>query len=171
MQTIKRVGRFLLDTVEIYIPTVAFSIMFVSFVVQVFFRYVVCFPLTWTFELCQMTFLWAGILGACYTLRKNEHVVFGLIYDSLGQRGRCICDIFAGFICVASLGLLVQPTIKYLNQISKRFPATIKVSFAVVFLPFLLMVIISIVRFSLDIFHAMKILAQGPLAKEGGEVV
>ncbi len=168
MQRIKKAGAFLLDAVEIYIPTAAFIIMFISFIIQVFFRYVVRSPLTWSYELCQMSFLWAGILGACFTLRKNEHVVFGLVYDGLGQKGKCVCDIIAGLICVAALGLLMLPTYKYLMQISNRYPATIKVPFSLIFLPFFLMIVVSIARFAMDIYRSIAKLARGCQGREGG---
>lgn len=152
--TAKKIGKILLDIIEVYIPIAAFVIMFASFVLQVFFRYVVRSPLTWTYELCTITFLWAGMLGALNALRYDEHVVFGLVHDALSEKGKLICDIIAGILCIAVLAMLVPYTWKYLMQQSGRFPSVIKIPFSVIFAPFLIMMLGTIGRYIVRIYKA-----------------
>ena len=44
----KKVGGFIRDCVEKYIPAVAFTVLFLVFVFQVFMRYVMKMPQAWT---------------------------------------------------------------------------------------------------------------------------
>ena len=88
----KKTGSFLLDLFEIYIPSVAFSIMFVVFVLQIFFRYFLNRPLTWPYEVTIFGFIWTAILGACFARRYGVHVVFGLIYDKMSPKIRLCGD-------------------------------------------------------------------------------
>lgn len=158
MRTAKKIGKLLLDIIEVYIPVIAFVVMFISFVLQVFFRYVVRSPLTWTYELCTISFLWAGLLGALNALRHDEHVVFGLVYDALGKKGKAISDIIGGVLCIAVLLMLISPTCKYLAQQSSRYPSVIKIPFSVIFAPFLIMILGSIGRFAARIYQAIQCL-------------
>lgn len=152
--TAKKIGKFLLDIIEVYIPIAAFVIMFASFILQVFFRYVVRSPLTWTYELCTITFLWSGMLGALNALRHDDHVVFGLVHDALSEKGKAICDIIASVMCIAVLAMLVSPTWKYLLQQSGRYPSVIKIPFSVIFAPFLIMILGTIGRYIVGIYKA-----------------
>ena len=81
--TLLKIGQFILDLFEIYIPAVAFSVMFIVFILQIFFRYFLNNPLTWPYEITIFGFIWTAILGACYARRLGIHVVFGIIYDTL----------------------------------------------------------------------------------------
>ena len=52
----------------------------------------------WPLELQWYLFSVAVMLGASYTLKRNEHVRVDLIYSQLSDRGRIWLDLF-GFIC------------------------------------------------------------------------
>lgn len=84
----KKVGGFIRDCVEKYIPAIAFVVLFAVFVFQVFMRYVVRQPQAWTTEVEQSCFLWLVMLGACYCQRMKGHVTFTLLYDNLGVKAR-----------------------------------------------------------------------------------
>ena len=51
---------------------------------QIFFRYVVNSPLTWTGELAVFQFLWVVLLLASVGVRENFHVRLTLLVDCLG---------------------------------------------------------------------------------------
>jgi TRAP-type mannitol/chloroaromatic compound transport system permease small subunit len=52
----------------------------------------------WPLELQWYLFSAAVMLGAAYTLKRNEHVRVDLIYSQLSDRGRLWVDLF-GLIC------------------------------------------------------------------------
>ena len=53
----KQIAKFLLDVVEVYVPTIAFTLLFIVFIIQVFFRYFLV-PLTWPLEFTLIAFIW-----------------------------------------------------------------------------------------------------------------
>ncbi len=59
--------------------TVAFALMTVAIVLQVFFRYVLKVPLEWSEELARALNLWLVFLGAAIATSKSEHVRVDLI--------------------------------------------------------------------------------------------
>ena len=60
--------------------------MFVAFMLQIIFRYVINVPLEWTQEACLTTWLWAVFWGAAFNLRERDHVRFDVLY-AMGGRG------------------------------------------------------------------------------------
>jgi TRAP-type C4-dicarboxylate transport system permease small subunit len=63
------------DVIEQGIGVVFLLIMFVSVLIQIFFRYVLRAPMTWTEEAARYSFIWTVLLGAAFAVRRKEHVV------------------------------------------------------------------------------------------------
>ena len=62
--------------------------MFVAFIVQIVFRYLLNFPIGWTSELTVITWLWIVLWGAAFVLRESEEIRFDLLYNGVGRRVR-----------------------------------------------------------------------------------
>jgi len=57
--------------------------MFGAFLLQVFTRYVLHRPLDWTLEVCLITYVWFVFWACAFLLREQDHVAFGLLYQSV----------------------------------------------------------------------------------------
>ena len=68
MRQIKKAGRWFADLIEVYLPIAVFVALFLAFLTNVFFRYVVKDPQNWTFEFSVNAFVVVGLLGACIRL-------------------------------------------------------------------------------------------------------
>jgi C4-dicarboxylate transporter DctQ subunit len=90
MKLLKRIGRWLVDFIEIYLPIAVFVMLFIAFLLNIFFRYVLKNPLNWTFEFSVNAFVVVGLLGACTAYRKEDHVVFDLVYARQKPKGQTI---------------------------------------------------------------------------------
>jgi len=66
--------------------------------VNALLRYSLDMSNNWPLELQWYLFAAAVMLGAAYTLKRNEHVRVDLIYSQLSDRGRIYIDLF-GLIC------------------------------------------------------------------------
>ena len=64
------------------------AIMFVAFILQIVFRYLLDFPIGWTSELTIIMWLWLVLWGAAFVLRESEEIRFDLLYVSVGTRAR-----------------------------------------------------------------------------------
>ena len=64
MEVLKKIGRWIADIIEIHLPNAVFVVLFLVFLLNVFFRYVLRNPLNWTFELSVNAFVIVGLLGA-----------------------------------------------------------------------------------------------------------
>ena len=75
--------------------------MFVAFLIQVFFRYFINFPIGWTHELSIVTWIWLVLWGAAFVVREDEEIRFDLLYGNVrpGTRRVMVIVTAAGAGC------------------------------------------------------------------------
>ena len=99
-QKIDKVIEFLLVSIM--------SILVIDVLWQVFSRYVLASPSSFTDELAGFLLIWTGMLGAAYVAGKNEHLAIDLLLQKMkGAKRRrlqiiinAIVGIFALFVMV-----------------------------------------------------------------------
>lgn len=168
---IKKIFMKIRDIIEIYVPCVAFAVMFIVFVAQVISRYVFRFPLTWAFELTVMGFSWTVILGACYAMRKRSHVMFTMIYDAVPPKvGAALC-LAGNVLIVAALVILIVPSCNYIHFMNFQKTAVFRIPLSVIFCPFIYF-LLSVVGYTIsDIVSEIKtIMELAPAVSAEGAV-
>ena len=143
---------------EVYTPVATFLIMFFTFILQVFFRYVVNHPLTWTQEIIVVAFVWTVLLGACYTMRRHAHVKFTLVYDRLNPKMAAIFRMVGNLLIVGTFTALVFPSIKYSQFVGFQKTAVFRISYTYVFIPFVYFVVSTIGYIGAEVVEDMKVL-------------
>jgi TRAP-type C4-dicarboxylate transport system permease small subunit len=89
------------------IATVLFSVIFITMLLQIFFRYVLDSPLVWTEELCRYLFIWTCFLGWTIALRKKSHIRISYFIELLPHSlGKVVTFIFQILIFVFLIQLL-----------------------------------------------------------------
>lgn len=141
----KKAAGFIRDCIEKYIPVLAFAVLFVIFVFQVFMRYIMRAPQAWTTEVEQSCFLWLVMLGACYAQREKGRVTFTLLYDNLGVKGKALTAMLGNILIAAACIISFMPSLNYILGLAERqqvttllkWPKTIVYFPYVVFLAFI----------------------------------
>jgi len=82
MEALKRFVDFL-DQVIKYLVMVAFGVMSILIVLQVFFRYVLGASLSFSEELARFLFIWSTMLGAAMCFKRRSHIGFNLLIEYL----------------------------------------------------------------------------------------
>lgn len=156
----KKIGAFIRDCVEVYIPVVAFVVLFVVFVFQVFMRYVVRNPQTWTAEVEQSCFLWLVMLGACYAQRLKGHVTFTLVYDALNIKGKAITAMLGNLLITFTCLITLAPSARYIIGLMSRAQVTtiLKWPKTVVFFPYVVFLVIICAYTLMDIYEDIMVL-------------
>ncbi len=159
-QLLKRSGQTVLDIIEIYLPTLSFTVLFVVFLVQIFFRYFIK-PLTWPMELSLFCYLWTILLGICFAQREGEHIHFALLYDKAKPKIQLWMRILGNLLLVTSFGIALYPSYKYVDFMSFKKSNVMLIPMNWAYFPFVVMMVILIVRFSLQLWKDFKILFRG----------
>lgn len=137
------------DIIEIYIPVIAFMVMFLTFILQIVMRYIFKYPLTWAYEITVIGFSWTVILGACYAMKHRTHVTFTLIYDSLSKKKAAIIRALGNIIIVIAFIALIVPSYKYVTFMNFQSTSVFKINLSLVFMPFIYF-LISIILYTLE---------------------
>jgi C4-dicarboxylate transporter DctQ subunit len=170
MKFIKKIGRFLLDLIEVYIPIITFSVMFSMFVVQIFYRYYLNEPLTWAYEVTTITFIWTVLLGACYARRRQDHVSFTILYDLMTDRVQMICRILGNLLIAVAFIVAIYPVYDYTQFLYTQKSSVLRIPFNIAFAPFLIFLLLTIGHSLYDVFIDLKkIFVKKSLSLESNE--
>lgn len=155
-----KTGKLFLNITEIYIPAITFSLLFIAFLIQVFFRYFLV-PLTWPLEFTLMMFIWTTLFGACYAMRDNAHVRFTLIYDNATPKTRLWMRISGNLLLLVSFIIAFVPTYHWVNFMSFKKSNVLKVPMNIVFFPYIIFMIIMVGRITYDVYIDIRRLHRG----------
>jgi C4-dicarboxylate transporter, DctQ subunit len=123
------------------------AIMFVAFLLQIVFRYLLNFPVGWTSELTVIAWLWGVLGGAAFVVKEREEVRFDLVYGALGARTRRIAGISTGVAIVALYAISLPATIDYVRFMKVERTAYLKIRFDHLFSIYALFVVAVITRY------------------------
>jgi len=159
--TWRKIGQFLIDIPEKYVSSIAFTTLFVVFVLQIFFRYVLNRPLIWPYEVSIFAFIWTAVLGACFAKRHNAHVVFSLVYDKMNPLGQLIFRVIGNSLIVISFAIALYPTYDYIRFMRVERSVQLKITYDIAFGPYLVFMVLIIGRLVLDVYKDIRKLVKG----------
>jgi TRAP-type C4-dicarboxylate transport system permease small subunit len=123
------------------------AVMFLAFIVQIVFRYLLNFPIGWTSELSSITWIWLVMWGAAFVVREDEEIRFDILYGSVGRGTRramaIICAAAILILYVASLPAVVD----YVTFMKVQQTAYMKIRFDYLYSAYVIFAVASIVRY------------------------
>jgi len=78
--------------------------IFITFLLQIIFRYVLGWPVGWTLEVSTLLWMWLVLWGASFVVAERDEIRFDLIYSSVSKRMRLG---FTAITAVVLIGLFV----------------------------------------------------------------
>ena len=91
------------------------SVMFATFIVQIFSRYVLNSPVGWSEEVIITAWLWTVLWGAAFVIREAEEIRFDIIYSNLSARARRVLTVITGIALVALYGISLPASYAYVS--------------------------------------------------------
>jgi TRAP-type C4-dicarboxylate transport system permease small subunit len=159
----RKIGQILIDIPEKYVSSVTFSILFLVFVLQIFFRYVLNRPLIWPYEVSIFAFIWTVMLGACYAKRYNVHVVFNLVYDKQKPLVQLIFRTIGNVLIITAFCIALYPTYKFIKFMRIDRSVDLQIPFDIAFGPYLVFMVIIIGRVAYDLITDIRMLIRGEI--------
>jgi C4-dicarboxylate transporter DctQ subunit len=123
------------------------AVMFLAFLLQIAFRYLLNFPVGWTSELTIITWLWGVLWGAAFVVSEREEVRFDLLYGALGARTRRIAAICTGIAIVALYAVSLPAALDYVRFMKVERTAYLKIRFDHLFSIYVLFLVAVIARY------------------------
>jgi TRAP-type C4-dicarboxylate transport system permease small subunit len=133
-----------------------FAALVVAFTVQIFFRYVLNDPLSWTQEVSGILYVWVVCVGSATIVKEREHVSFNLIYESVRpQARRALALIGTGLILVV-LVVSLYGNYDYIAFTARQKSPTLRLPMTVVFSAFGVFMVLLIVNSAVRIYRLMR---------------
>jgi TRAP-type C4-dicarboxylate transport system permease small subunit len=152
---LSRIGQFLYRRAE-NLLALMLAVMFLAFILQIVFRYLLNWPIGWTSELTVIMWLWLVLWGAAFVLREDEEIRFDLIYGAVRPKVR------RGMIVVASLALIglyllsLPAVVDYVTFMKVQSTAYMKIRFDYLFSIYVLFAIAALVRYGWILAQALR---------------
>jgi C4-dicarboxylate transporter, DctQ subunit len=143
---------------------VMIGVMFVAFVLQVIFRYILNWPTGWSSELTVVLWIWVVLFGAAFVVREEEEIRFDLLLGAVSPRTRRMMVLLSGAALIALYGFSFPAVYDYVTFMKVQSTAYLKIRFDWLFSIYLVFVLAVIVRYLWLAWRALK----DPLPEEGG---
>ena len=141
----KKAARWFVDFIEVQMPIAVFVMLFVVFLINVFFRYIIHNPQNWTFEFSVNSFVVVGLLGACTAYRAEDHVVFDLLYTRVNEKSKNIFRMISYILVIIFFSIAIPGSIRYLIKIP-AVTSIMKIPLYIIFSAFPILLISTVCR-------------------------
>ena len=131
--------------------------MFVSFLLQIFFRYVLNKPLGWTEEVTVLCWVWVVLWCAAFVLSDREEVRFDIVYAAVPHRARRAFALVASVAFVVLLAWSLPATWKYVTFMKREHSAYLHMRFDLLYSIYLVFAVACIARHVVLAWQALRV--------------
>lgn len=132
------------------------GVMFVSFLLQIAFRYLTNWSTGWAGELSSMLWIWLILFGAAFVLREEEEIRFDLVYGAVSIKARRIMLMLGGLALLALYGGSLPGVVDYVTFMKVEKSAYLKFQFDWVFSIYVVFVVAILVRYLVLSWRLMR---------------
>ncbi len=123
------------------------GLMFIAFLLQIAFRYLLNLPIGWTNEVSAILWIWLVLWGAAFVVREEEEIRFDLVYASARPRARRIMFLISAVSLIALYAISFPASFDYVAFMRVESTAYLKIRFDWLFSIYLVFVVAVIVRY------------------------
>jgi TRAP-type C4-dicarboxylate transport system permease small subunit len=153
--TLRKIGAWLRRRAEDVLAALL-AVMFLAFIVQIVFRYLMNFPIGWTSELTVITWLWLVLWGAAFVITEPEEIRFDLIYGAVGARVRRAMAIVTALALLVLYGMSLPAVVDYVTFMKVQETAYLKIRFDLLFSIYVIFAVAVLVRYAWIFWRALR---------------
>ena len=103
-----------------FVAAALFAAMFIAFMIQIISRYVFNWPVSWSLELCSITYVWVVFWTSGTLITERKQIIFDVLYNRFPPRSRRVLAIAnTGTLTIVFLAAL-PGTLDYIQFMSRR---------------------------------------------------
>ena len=131
------------------------GLMFVAFLLQIAFRYLLNRPLGWTEEVTVLCWLWGVLWCAAFVLSDHEEIRFDIVYDVVPNRVRRAFTAISSIALIVLLAISLPATWQYVVFMKREHSAYLHMRFDLLYSIYLIFAVACIVRHGLLAWKAI----------------
>ena len=150
-----RLGHWLRRRAE-NVTVALLCVMFATFIVQIFARYILNRPVGWSEEVIITTWLWTVLWGAAFILRESEEIRFDIIYSAVSDRTRRAFTVLSGIALVVLYGISLPAAYQYVSFMKVERSAYLRIPINWLYSVFIIFSVACICRYCWLIYRAIR---------------
>lgn len=137
------------------------GVMFVAFLLQIAFRYLLNLPVGWTNETSVVLWIWLVLWGAAFVLREEEEIRFDLVYAMVGAGTRRVMFLVAAAALLVLYTVSFPAVFDYVTFMKVESTAYLEIRLDWLFSIYLVFVVAVILRYLTLSWRALRGVAPG----------
>ena len=130
--------------------------MFATFIIQIFFRYVLNNPVGWTEEVIVTTWLWTVLWGAAFVLSEAEEIRFDIIYSNISETVKRIFTVITGVVSVLLYAVSLPASYSYVSFMRVERSAYLHVPIDLMYSVYVFFTVACICRYCWLVYYAIR---------------
>ncbi len=130
--------------------------MFLTFLLQIFSRYVMDQPFGWTLELCLVLWVWIVFFGNAFIVRERDHVSFDILYLAVPPGPRKVMALVSALAVALALAWSLLPTWDWIDFLKIKKSATLKIPMRTIYAIYALFLVIVALRYLWTFVHVLR---------------
>lgn len=122
------------------------AIMFVSFLLQIGFRYLLNEPLGWTDEVTVLCWVWVVLWCAAFVLSDNEEIRFDILSGAVSPTTKRAFTFVASIAIAVLFAISLPATWNYVTFMKREHTAYLHMRFDLLYVVYVLFALAVIVR-------------------------
>lgn len=149
------IGRWMRRRAE-NVAVALLATVFVSFILQIVFRYVLSWPVGWTLEVSTLAWMWLVVWGAAFVVTERDQIRFDILYTAVSDRTRRGFAVVASLALAALFAISLPATVEYVQFMRIEHASYINVRLDYLFSVYILFAVAVVVRHLWLAFHALR---------------
>ncbi len=153
--SLRTIGSFLARRAE-NIAAAMLGAMFLAFLLQIVFRYLLGLPIGWTHEVSVILWIWLVLWGAAFVISEREEIRFDIIYGAVGPGPRRIMALISALALIALYLVSLPAVVDYVTFMKVEKTAYLKIRFDLLFSIYVVFVIAVVIRYIWIAWQALR---------------
>lgn len=121
--------------------------MFIAFILQIIFRYVLNLSIGWTNEISVVLWIWIVLFGSAFVVREVEEIRFDFFWAGASNNARRVMQAICAVALVVLFGMSLPAVIDYVSFMKVESTAYLKIRFDYLYSIYVVFAVAMIVRY------------------------
>lgn len=132
------------------------TLMFATFIIQIFFRYVLNDPVGWSEEVVITAWLWTVLWGAAFIIDESEEIRFDIIYSNINERTRRVFTVLTALALLYCYIVSFPATFRYVSFMKVERSAYLHIPINWLYSVFMIFLTACICRYAWLLYRAIR---------------
>lgn len=130
--------------------------IFITFLLQIIFRYVLGWPVGWTLEVSTLLWMWLVLWGESFVVSEQDEIRFDVVYSSISERLRRGFTVVTAVVLIGLFVVAMPDVIGYVTFMKVENASYIGVRLDYLFSIYVIFAVAIIVRYLFLLWQALR---------------